>query len=56
MPWRKVVSAGLTIEPTGAFPVEWVMSEGWLKPGVLESAVAMLTREGWDGLAIDNEE
>jgi hypothetical protein len=54
--YEAVVSAGLTIEPTGAFPVEWVMSEAWLKPGVLQSAVDMLKREGWDGLAIDNEE
>ena len=54
--FRRAGQLGLTIEPTGAFPPSFVLSEGWLLPGSLESAVALLEREGWDGLAVDNED
>ena len=32
------------------------MSEAWMRPGSLASAVALLETNGWDGLAIDNED
>jgi hypothetical protein len=50
-----VRAAGLTIEPTGSFPVGFILDEGWMLPGSLQSAVTMLEEEGWTGLAIDNE-
>eukprot|EP00038_Savillea_parva_P010499 m.190757 g.190757 ORF g.190757 m.190757 type:complete len:405 (-) comp18120_c0_seq1:2038-3252(-) len=46
----------LTVEPTGAFPTDFLMSRGWTNPGSLASAVAMMQREGWDGIGIDNED
>ena len=49
------LAEGLTIEPTGAFPVDFLMGEKWMQPGSLASAVAMLETEGWTGLGIDNE-
>eukprot|EP01043_Picozoa_sp_COSAG02_P044452 COSAG02_NODE_3973_length_5970_cov_1.807529_3_plen_217_part_00 len=48
-------SAGLTIEPTGAFSDQFLLGEMWTLPGSLDSAVAMLQHEGWTGLGIDNE-
>ena len=47
---------GLTVIPTGHFSVEWVMSEAWMRPGSLTSALALVEKNGWDGLAIDNED
>lgn len=49
------LAAGLTIEPTGAFPVDYIMSERWMVPGAIESAVDLVQREGWTGLGVDNE-
>jgi hypothetical protein len=46
---------GLSIEPTGAFTVDYLLKERWMLPGSLESAVSMLDSEGWTGLGIDNE-
>jgi hypothetical protein len=48
-------AAGLTIEPTGAFSVDFLLNERWMLPGSLESAATMLEENGWTGLAIDNE-
>jgi hypothetical protein len=52
----EVHAAGITVVPTGAFAPNYVMSESWMLPGALESAVTLATKMGWDGLAIDNEE
>ena len=43
---------GLSVIPTGHFSVDWVMSEAWMRPGALASAVALVETRGWDGLAI----
>ena len=49
-------AAGLTIEPTGILPIPFLLNETWMQPGSLDSAVAMVERAGWTGMAIDNED
>lgn len=54
--WATAASAGLTIEPTGGFEIDYILGEGWAAhPGSLATAMAMLEREGWSGFGIDNE-
>lgn len=47
---------GLEVTPTGGFDVSYLINETWVvQPNSLASAVALMEREGWDGLGIDNE-
>eukprot|EP01048_Picozoa_sp_COSAG05_P003807 COSAG05_NODE_185_length_14731_cov_30.866389_4_plen_340_part_00 len=47
---------GLTFIPSGVFGLQWLLSRAWERPGVLESAVDLCRREGWNGLFVDNEQ
>jgi hypothetical protein len=50
-----VKQQGLTVIPNSAFSTDYVMNETWIDPASLLSAVALMEREGWDGISIDNE-
>ena len=52
---QAVRSLGLDIIPTTAVSTQWLLDEHWLAPGSLESAIALVKREGWAGLGLDNE-
>ena len=54
-PWAAERALGLDIVPTGSFSVDWILGEAWTQPGALASAVALVEREGWSGLGVDNE-
>ena len=53
--WAAERALGLEIVPTGGFSVAWILSEAWTRPGALASAVALVEREGWSGIGVDNE-
>ena len=46
---------GVTIVPTGSISTPWLLNRTWERPGVLETAVQLLQREGWDGMQVDDE-
>jgi hypothetical protein len=52
---EEVLALGLDIIPTTAVSTQWLLDEHWLQPGSLDSAVALVKREGWAGLGLDNE-
>eukprot|EP01047_Picozoa_sp_COSAG01_P012477 COSAG01_NODE_563_length_15451_cov_70.726225_15_plen_751_part_00 len=52
---RANLQLGLTIVPTAAVTTSTLLSEMWSQPLSMESAVALVRREGWSGLGLDNE-
>jgi hypothetical protein len=53
---RQFKRMGLTFIPSGVFDLQWLLTRAWERPGVLDSAVDMCHREGWNGLFVDNEQ
>lgn len=52
---KELKNLNLSIIPTGTVDVKWLLEKKWTLPGSMESLRTLVETEGWDGLAIDNE-
>ena len=52
---KELKELGLSVIPSGTVSVDFLLQKKWTLPGSMESLLALVVTEGWDGIGIDNE-